>query len=189
MAEGLADLRAMGLSHQEAVMYSQLVALGPSTARHISEAAHLPREDSYRLLRRLESKGLVEVVLGKPSIFLAIEPRAAVRSFVSNLESRSESLKQRAYDLGIWLEKIKGTGHPEEVERSLRESAVRILWGQQVFLEFEKSLRKCTEQYEGVYSPLGFLGTSGSALLESLLLARKRGVRVRIDHGGRLSKP
>jgi sugar-specific transcriptional regulator TrmB len=176
----LADLQAMGLSHKEAVLYSQLVALGPSSARRVSESARLPREDSYRTLKRLESKGLVEVVLAKPSIFLAMEPRAAVRSFVSGVESRSETLKQRAYDLGVWLETIKGTGGRDDSERVRRESAVRILWGQQVFLELEKSLRSCEEQYEGVLSPEAFVTASGTGILENLLAARKRGVKVRI---------
>jgi len=170
----------MGLSHQEAVLFARLVAIGPSTARRVSQSSHLPREDSYRILKRLESKGLVEVVLGNPSIFVAIEPRAAVRSFVSNVENRSESLKQEAYDLGVWLETIKRTAPHEDAELAHRESPVRVLSGQQVLLEFEKSASKCEVQYEGVLSPMAFLTTSGSGILENLLSARKRGVNVRI---------
>jgi len=49
-----------------------------------------------------------------------------------------------------------------------------------VFLEFEKSVRKCSEQYEGVYSAVGFQSTTGFGMLQNLLSARKRGVRVRI---------
>jgi hypothetical protein len=180
IAGRLADLQAMGLSHQEAVLYSRLVALGPSSARRASESAHLPREDSYRILKRLESKGLVEVVLGNPSIFLAIEPRAAVKSFVSSVDSRSAILKQKAYDLGVWLETIKDTGPHDDSERVPHESAVRILWGQQVFLEFEKSLGKCEAQFEGVFSAVAILRATGAGMLENILSARKRGVNVRI---------
>jgi sugar-specific transcriptional regulator TrmB len=176
----LSDVQQMGLSHQEAVLYSCLVALGPSSARHVSESARMPREDSYRTLKRLEARGLVQVELGNPSIFVAVDPRTAVRSFVGSIERRSDELKEKAYELGVWLESIKDTASRGEVGPVNHESAVRILWGQQVFLELEKALKKCDEHYEGVLSPAAFLRSPNFGVVEMLASASSRGVMVRV---------
>lgn len=180
LADVLADLQEMGLTYQESLVYSELVSMGPSHARRISERAHLPREDSYRILRRLESRGLVEVHLSKPSVFVAVEPRAAVRSFVSTLESRSEELKQRAYDLGFRLEKIKGTArNPEEADSS-SDSTLRVLTGHQVFVELERALSCCQRTYSCVLAPVSFVSASGAAVLDEILACRRRGVETRL---------
>src|ERR1700722_19417037 len=70
----LDDLHSMGLTHQEAVVYTSLLSLGPSHARAVYKDSHLTREDTFRILRGLEAKALVQVIIGKPSIFVAIEP-------------------------------------------------------------------------------------------------------------------
>lgn len=178
-AERLADLREMGLTHQESVVYAVLLSMGPSHARQVSERANLPREDSYRVLKHLEAKGLVEVVLGKTSVFVAVSPRVAVRSFVSKVETRSEELMQKAYDLGVWLETIKRTamGGEEVVHDS---TSVRVFSGNQVFTELEKMIREATKQYSGLLAPFTFVSFLGSQILEDLVSASKRGVDVRI---------
>jgi len=176
----LEDLRELGLTRQEAAVYAELVSLGPSHARRISERSRLPREDTYRILKHLENKGLVEVVLDKPSLFVAVEPRAAVRSIVSDLESRSQELKQKAYHLGVWLESIKGTANREEDDAPPNGSAVRVLSGPQVLLELDRSLLSCRTQYAAVVSPGSFLGVRGASFLESVLSAGRRGVAVRL---------
>ncbi len=179
-ADRMKDIQELGLSHQEAVLYSQLVALGPSSAREISESVHMPREDSYRTLKRLETRGLVQLALGNPSIYMAVEPRAAIGSLISNLEVRSEALKEKAYGLGVWLETIKGTANHGVAEPVHHESAAKVVWGHNVLVELEKSLAKCNTQYEGVLSTDVFKREPRIGILEFLLSLIKRGVKVRV---------
>lgn len=180
LAEILADLVELGLTYQESVVYSELVAMGPSHARRISERAHLPREDSYRVLKRLEAKGLVEVHLDKPAVFAAIEPRAAVRSFISKVDARSHDLKQKAYDLGVRLERIKGTAARYEEESARVHTSVVIIAGRRVFAELERLIGECQTQYAGAIPAVSFLTVQGNAFLENLVAAQKRGVDVRV---------
>lgn len=179
-AERLADLREMGLTHQESIVYAVLLSMGPSHARRVSERANLPREDSYRVLKHLEEKGLVEVVLGKTSVFVAVDPRVAVRSFVSKVVTRSEELTQKAYDLGVWLETIKDTVPRDDDGVTLSNPSVRVFSGNQVFSELERMIREGRAQYSGLVSPVSFGSFLGSRFLESLVSASKRGVDVRV---------
>jgi sugar-specific transcriptional regulator TrmB len=179
-ADHLTEIQEFGLSHQEALLYSQLVALGPPSAREVSERLHMSREDSYRILKRLESRGLVQLALGNPSIFMSVEPRAAINSFISNLDVRSDALKEKAYILGAWLETIKGTASHAVAERVHHESAAKVVWGRQVFVELQKLVATCSTQYEGVFSTDLFKRDPKFGILEFLPLLIKRGVKVRV---------
>jgi sugar-specific transcriptional regulator TrmB len=143
----LDDLHSMGLTHQEALIYTSLLSLGPSHARTVCGDAHLTREDTYRILRSLEAKGLVQVIVGKPSTFVAIEPRSAIRTFVSRIDARSTELKQRAYGLGEWLEGVhlqQPRGAPEE------RVSVKLLFGRQIVEETIRHLGECRFEHVAV---------------------------------------
>jgi sugar-specific transcriptional regulator TrmB len=173
----LDDLHSMGLTHQEAVVYTSLLSLGPSHARAVCKDAHLTREDTYRILRGLEGKALVQVIIGRPSTFVAIEPRSAVKTFVSQIDARSTELKQRAYGLGEWLERVSVFNDREE--RQDERVSVKLLFGHQVAEETIRLLGQCRFEHIAVMTGKGFVVSHRTGYLDHLSLAVQRGIRVR----------
>lgn len=171
----------MGLTHIEAVIYSGLVSLGPSHARQLSERFHLAREDTYHVLKRLESKGLLQVAMENPHTYTALEPRAAVKNFVSDIDSRSDDLKQKAYEVGIWLDSIRQSVHESNQLGDERPvSSVKMLNGLQVFIDCGKRIRSCHSSFTAVYSGATFSIAAGLGLVNELLAASRRGIEVRL---------
>ncbi|MDA4113579.1 MAG: hypothetical protein OK474_06010 [Thaumarchaeota archaeon] len=183
----LDDLHSMGLTHQEAVVYTSLLSLGPSYARAVCKDAHLTREDTYRILRGLEGKVLVQVIMGRPSTFVAIEPRSAVKTFVSEIDARSTELKQRAYGLGEWLERVSVFNEREEHRDE--GISVKLLFGRQVVEEAVRLLGQCRFEHIVVMTGKGFVVSQKTGYLDHLSLAVQRGIRVRfvteVDHVNR----
>jgi sugar-specific transcriptional regulator TrmB len=173
-------LQDMGLTHQEAVVYSVLVSHGPLPAKKVGEVAGLAREHSYQVLKRLETKGLVEVRLSDYSLFVATEPRVAVASFVSRIEDQSNSLKEKAYEVGARLQALR-TKRPACHEAPGRnDPQLRLVFGKQVQAEFERELAECKDDYMGIIMPEIMATPNGLRTLESLQIAAKRNVRVRV---------
>ena len=174
----LDDLHSMGLTHQEAVVYTSLLSLGPSHARAVCKDSHLTREDTYRILRGLEAKALVHVIIGKPSTFVAIEPRSAVRTFVSQIDARSTELKQRAYGLGEWLERVSTFNDREG--RQDETISVKLLFGHQIVEETLRLLGQCRSEHVTVMTGKGFVASNQMGYLDHLSQAIQRGIRVRL---------
>lgn len=176
----LDHLQQLGLSHQEAVVYSTLVSLGPSPARDLSHAASLAREHCYEVLRKLEAKGLVKVELADRSMYTAVEPRATVAFFISSLDSRFTALRDTAYETGALLETLSGKIPRSHEERMRPAPQVQLLFGQRVTLEFERQLEACKDEYMGIISPWTLVVPGGLRTLEFLEKTARRGIKVRL---------
>lgn len=182
--EGVGDLEDMGLTQQEAVVYCALVTKGPSPARRLSETVNIRREHCYNALKSLQRKGLVEVALCRPSLFVAVSPKQAVSSFVSEIESRSELLKAKAHDVGNWLDdmRAKAMQEPTQEEVPLEESTLKIIFGKRVLFQVARELEHCKSEYVSICPSAPSLWTSLGWLdyLDHLVEASKRGVAVKI---------
>lgn len=174
----LSCLQEMGLTHHEALVYSALLSIGPSHAKKIGEVAHLAREHSYEILRKLEAKGLVELVLAKSSWYIAVEPKLAVNSFVAKISDQSRLLTEKAYEMGAWLQQLKQDSlrRSEDVVHS--EPHMRLVFGRNVMQEFERELKSTKSEYLGVFGHSGTLAARRT--LELLAGAARRGVNVRV---------
>jgi sugar-specific transcriptional regulator TrmB len=173
-------LQDMGLTHQEAVVYSTLVSLGPSPARRLSEVTHLAREHCYEVLRKLESKGLVDVLLSNHSLYVPAAPRSAVSLFVSGLESQYSVLRESAYEIGAWLETMTPKVPVVVEDEASPEPHIHLVFGKHTFIEFERELEACRSEYLGIIAPQTLDTPRGLKTLESLARTAKRGVSIRI---------
>jgi len=63
-AEILSDF---GLTHNQAKVYIAIAQLGLASVSQVSKLSKVRREDVYRMLPKLEKKGLIEKTLGKPT--------------------------------------------------------------------------------------------------------------------------
>ncbi len=112
----VAALTCLGLTEREAKVYLSLVSLGPSSIKSISKASTVARQDTYRVITKLHSKGLVEEIVSAPSTFEAIPlPRAAeilVQAKSSEIDA-AISLKNELIKKYENKEKISAFEEPE----------------------------------------------------------------------------
>jgi sugar-specific transcriptional regulator TrmB len=78
-------LRACGLSGYEAKAYISLCLQGPSTARRVAEGADMPYTKVYDTLSKLERRGMVEALEGRPLRYRAIPPSQVAQNLRSQL--------------------------------------------------------------------------------------------------------
>ncbi|MGA2664114.1 MAG: helix-turn-helix domain-containing protein [Nitrososphaerales archaeon] len=180
-ARFLSLLEELGLTQQEALVYSTLLNLGGSPAKKVAEATQIAREHTYQVLKRLQAKGLVDVVLADQLLFVPAKPRAAVGFFVSRIDDGSRELKEKAYEAGAWLQTIASrTPGPDEETRPHPESEIRMVHGRRVAHEFELELSGCKEECLVLQALSSFRTSDGLRALERLKHAGSRGVSVTI---------
>ncbi|MEM3706088.1 MAG: helix-turn-helix domain-containing protein [Candidatus Bathyarchaeia archaeon] len=105
-------LMLFGLSKNEAKVYIALLQLKRAGATEIAKLSSVPRQEVYRVLPRLEKLGIAEVIIGKPTKFLAINPEEALSELIEYqqeiLKSRISELRREKDVLVNELEKIQG---------------------------------------------------------------------------------
>jgi sugar-specific transcriptional regulator TrmB len=176
--EKLLVLREMGLSRPESMVYAALVSMGPSHARSLCGPAKHSREEVYRILRGLESKGLVEARLEKPMTFVAIDPDAAVKLFIEKIEEDSTVRIEKARELGAWLKQIYGVSVYEQTLDPRYN--VKLLHGRQVILEGNTMMRKAKRDFVFVVTARWLPKLDEVGNLAPLIAAARRGVKIRI---------
>jgi sugar-specific transcriptional regulator TrmB len=77
------------LDPKEASVYVMLAKSGSLKASELARLCDISRMDAYRILRRLETRGVVETVMGRPMKFQAVPPEKA---FDTLLKSENEKL-------------------------------------------------------------------------------------------------
>ena len=92
--------RLLGLNSYEAKAYLTLIMRGASKATVIARESGIPQQRIYDVLRSLESKGLI---VEDGGIYIAIDPRDALRAFSGNLVA--EAL-ERSRQIGFLAEKL-----------------------------------------------------------------------------------
>jgi len=85
-------LRTLGLSAGEAKIYLTLARGGQMPASAIAKNAGLARPDTYEVLRRLEKKGFIRRVIGKPVLFEPVEPLELRQKIFRDEQERLHSI-------------------------------------------------------------------------------------------------
>jgi|GEM_PF-940731 len=67
-------------------LYYELLRLGSATAQELAEVSEIKRTSIYEPLAELEEKGLVKVILGRPSLYTAIEPKELLVKYKLKLD-------------------------------------------------------------------------------------------------------
>ncbi len=170
------ELMAFGLTGNEAKVYLALLQLRKSNARAIGRLSNIPRQEIYRVLPRLEKLGMVEVIIGKPTKFLAIDPKVVLSELI---ESEQEVLSKRISELRVKrsilekeLKKVEGLSAglvrpepvrfalisgqhlvDEKIQEMLEDAASEVLWmvpkfeiKRAIFYDRDKMLRRCAQR-------------------------------------------
>ncbi len=106
------ELMFFGLNGNEAKVYLALLQLKQASARAIAKLSRIPRQEVYRVLPRLEKLGMVEVIISKPTRFLAIPPEEVLQELIErqeeSLTKKISELRRRKSMLKKELKKVEG---------------------------------------------------------------------------------
>ena len=175
-------LTKYGLNELEAKTYVTLVLEGPCTASTLAKMVDINRVKAYRVLKRLQDRGLVEAILERPLKFLAIPPPKALDLLIDNLKkSVSEAEAKRDFIVGE-------LSHPRAINK-FETPKFNLIIGRRPVTSFIAKIIKeakekiCVMTTKNDLQRLSFLG-----LDEDLKKLAKKGVRIQIltnvDEGG-----
>lgn len=83
-----------GLSKNEAKVYVYLAKFGEQKAHKVSRSLSLHRTETYKILKRLEEKGLVLRILDKPIKFAAVPVDKALENLIQEKKQRVMHLEE-----------------------------------------------------------------------------------------------
>ena len=86
----------LGLSANQATVYVTLATSGTASAQLISQNTNIDRSDVYKILKKLETFGLVERIISKPLKFRAISIRNAVSILLERKVKQTSELSSLA---------------------------------------------------------------------------------------------
>lgn len=169
-------LIACGLGEKEARALAHLTHMGKSKVTDLAKASGLKRAETYQLLERLQSRGLVEADLSRPRKFTALGPDRIVQSLVEERESQLKAVQTMQEDLAQRLDKLSGGA----TERSAE--AFRVLHDRnQITGQLGRTVRGAKAEVCVVASSRSLFRLLLDEGLEGeFVAARERGVRVRI---------
>jgi sugar-specific transcriptional regulator TrmB len=96
----------LGLTPIQAKIYLRLFESGELSARSMADNLNINRVDVYRALQRLQKLGIVEVSIGKPNKFVAVQPKTATNLLVESLQRNLSDLSKKADFLSSTLQSM-----------------------------------------------------------------------------------
>jgi len=100
------ELRRLGLTKYESLIYKALLIHGRCNAEDVSNFSQVPKTAVYPNLRSLVKKGLVQETHGETSLFDAFPPKAALEVFIKIKSKNLEILKNEALNALSTLNKV-----------------------------------------------------------------------------------
>ncbi len=115
--DAVRKLTDFGLSVNQAKVYLSTVQCGPITVNQISTATNLHRQDVYKILPKLEKKGLITKKIGKPVLVNAVSLKDALNSLVLLEKKRAmERANRQTIELKELVKELKKT-HEGTIEQ------------------------------------------------------------------------
>jgi sugar-specific transcriptional regulator TrmB len=171
----VAELQDYGLTRNEARVLVFLAKTGPSKASDVARAVQINRTETYRTIRNLQRRGLVEATLERPVRFQSVPFDRCLRVLIDERKAKLRILEQRGENLRRQFEDVHVEPVPQEVERfQVVEGRIRIeqrLHG--MYTQAQKSVMT-------VLSPSEVIRAHTSDLSDTLGEAAKNGLRVRV---------
>jgi sugar-specific transcriptional regulator TrmB len=173
------DLVDFGLTVLQARAYVALLRLGNARASQISSAIGTVRPETYRVLRELALKGLVERSPGLPSIFIALPPNRTVPLLLAHFRNRFRELEHKQNGL-IKSLRSQASG----IDNSLYRIGLTFTTADNFQQRNILLIKHARRDYAAIISKFGLSIIGGGVLAEdymqALIHAKRRGVRMRM---------
>ena len=123
----VAELQEYGLTRNEARVLVFLAKAGPSKASEAARAVMINRTETYRTIRNLQRRGLVEATLERPVRFQSVPFEKCLSTLIEERRARLRILEQRGETLRRQFDVVRVERVTQEVERfQVVEGRLRI---------------------------------------------------------------
>lgn len=171
----VAELQDYGLTRNEARVLVFLAKTGPSKASEVARAVQINRTETYRTIRNLQRRGLVEATLERPVRFQSVPFDRCLRILIDERKAKLRILEQRGEALRRQFADVRVEPVSQEVER------FQVVQGR---LRIEQRLHGMYGQAQKsvmtVLSPSEVIRADTSELFDMLGEAANNGVRIRV---------
>jgi sugar-specific transcriptional regulator TrmB len=151
----LASLEEFGLTPIQARVFLVLLGSDGLSTGEISRTTGIHRSDVYRAIRRLSQIGLVEIGVGNPSRYYAIDPSKAVRLLLDLRRDEVMELESKTDDLTEWLEGQRRRGYrtiSNQDDQDLDYSEFKLVKGNAVIPKVIDSIQSAKSEIIKVVS-------------------------------------
>jgi sugar-specific transcriptional regulator TrmB len=165
------------LSKNEVRVYLYLARFGAHKAQSVAEALGVHRTEAYKILRRLETQGLISRVMERPMKFVAVPFETVLDNLIEERRQRVHKMEQQKAELlKIW----KSLPEPENVQQT--KETFQVLEGKRhISVRLNELLSGCNETFDMVASDNNLIWLYNTPFLEELdELATKKGIKVRL---------
>jgi sugar-specific transcriptional regulator TrmB len=181
-SEMQAKLEKLAFTRLEAKIYVRLLSNGPTKASSLSRDLDSNRVDTYRCLKNLRQRGIVEITFSRPLVFAASEPNLLANILTSEQEQKSKVFKSEVETVCKELEQVpRKEGLPQIFEVSRKASSndqFTIKSGKQIDVKWKAMIEHSKSEMLVVLSRIGLMTHSNIGYSELYSRAIKRGVRV-----------
>jgi sugar-specific transcriptional regulator TrmB len=173
-------LRDLGLSRREAEVYIFLSRRGPQGANSVSTMLKIERVQTYRALKSLQEKGIVEATLETPTRFSAVAFDGLLNSLITTRKNRISELEAQREALASYWKNLSSrvTEYPLAKFRVLTEKRA-------IYSEIEHMTREAKEDVVKLTTHVGVIQEDLAGTLDTITdCARKnRKTEIRILAG------
>jgi sugar-specific transcriptional regulator TrmB len=173
----VAALRRLGLTEYESRIYLALIKMGPKKASEVSFFGQVPRTKAYGTIRELQRKGLLQVIPGKPEVYVPSSPGEFLMPLVTKLHSEVRDSENVVQELAVSYETSK-YARRHEIPRDASEFW-RIDGRKNILEKLSELLHDATKSVNYSTSAWGLV-RAYKAHSEMLEKARKQGAAVRV---------
>ncbi len=178
--EDLTSLADLGLSFLQAKTYIALLSLGSCKASQLTLRTGLVRPETYRILRELSVKGLVQRSAGSPYLYSPTPPSEALSILFNRVGERFAALKKGKNALARSLASYVSHGE------GLRDERFDLITGGGNALRTVLDMiRRAESEYVSISSKDGLIRLGGRGILgeeyeAAIIAAKRRHVRIRV---------
>jgi sugar-specific transcriptional regulator TrmB len=145
-------LRSLGLTEKEAEVYIFLAKHGVQRSGEIGKRIKTDRSEVYRILKSLQTKGLVEVTLEVPTRFTAVPFETILDSFIKSKRDEAASVETAKRELLSYFERFGKLG-PEPVP----EKFVVIEGSNKIYPKILQMIKEAKNQLSAVATVPGLM--------------------------------
>jgi len=166
-----------GLTPLQAKVYVALLRLKYGGAGEIAREARANRAETYRVLKKLQRLGLVEVYLARPKQFNPVHPVKALSNLLAHMKKRIIKLMSMKEEMGHWLISTMGK---TSIVPEVGEVRFQVIDRNQVYDKVREMFRRAEDKISVVLGKVELSRIIRRGLDDTLRTCARKGVKIRI---------
>lgn len=153
------------LSKNETRVYLYLARFGAHKAQSIAESLGVHRTEAYKILKRLESQGLITKIMERPMKFVAVPFEQVLENLIEERRQRVRQMEQRKAELlKIW----KSLPEPDNVNKV--KETFQVLEGKRhISVRINELLEGCNKNFDLILSDQNVLWLYNTTFFDDII--------------------